>query len=405
MPSALPERGNNSVGHADPGAPPARSGDPARYGIAVDLGTTSVSLALARMAPGADPQVLATVDARNAQAVDFGRDILSRLSGALAGHGERLRDLAQRQVIELLAQASAQAGLELQAVATATGQVVIAGNSAMAALLVGADVSTLATAPFAPVRDLRCAAGPLAELFGPARLMILEPLDAFVGGDVRADLITAGLMAGSDQPRLLIDLGTNAEIVLAQSQQLFVCSAPAGPAFEGGGFKLTGSQILADVAELLRHGVLGTDGKLDDQNPRVRRDQSGVAFVTGPQSGQALSQRYLRELQLAKAATATALTRVLAAAGCQPTAVARVDIAGAFGSALAADDLVTLGLIPHSWRDRTRSLGNASLAGALAVLGGASPTLSPDLTLTPVDLPNDPAFNAALIAATDLTWV
>ena len=357
-----------------------------RSGIAVDLGTTTVSVARVSLSDGL---VLATAEARNAQAQDYGRDILSRLSAAMAGERDRLRDLAQSQVIELMGQEPAE-------------RIVAAGNSVMAALFVGADVSGLATAPFAPVRGLRCEEGPLAELMDPQCITVLEPLDAFVGGDIRAGLIAAGMTAGSADPRLFIDLGTNAEIVLAKGRELFVCSAPAGPAFEGGGFKLVGSQILADVADLLRRGVLGRDGKLGDQ---AERDQSGVAYVVGKSSQQAISQRSIRDLQLAKAATATAMAQVLKAAALQPEDVAQIDIAGAFGSALDPGDLVTLGLIPESWQDRTRSLGNASLAGALAILDGASPDLGPGTTLVPVTLPDDPDFNAKLIAATDFRWL
>jgi len=109
-----------------------------RSGIAVDLGTTTVSVARVSLSDGL---VLATAEARNAQAQDYGRDILSRLSAAMAGERDRLRDLAQSQVIELMGQEPAE-------------RIVAAGNSVMAALFVGADVSGLATAPFAPVRDL-----------------------------------------------------------------------------------------------------------------------------------------------------------------------------------------------------------------------------------------------------------
>ncbi|MCL2655408.1 MAG: ASKHA domain-containing protein [Coriobacteriia bacterium] len=383
----------------------ARRGNPVAYGIAVDLGTTSVSLALAQLAPGAAPRVLASASARNAQASEFGRDILSRLSAATGGAGSRLRDLAQNQVIELLACAAGRSGLELAEITPALSRAVIAGNSAMAALLVGADVASLATAPFAPVRTLRCDAGPLARLLGPQRITVLEPLDAFVGGDVRADLIATDLVAeDASGPRLLIDLGTNAEVVLARGPHLFVCSAPAGPAFEGGGSKLLGSEVLADVAQLLRQGVIGRDGKLDERNTQVRRDQGGVAQVSGPRSGQALSQRFIRDLQLAKAATSTALAQTLDVAGLRAADIVSIDIAGAFGSALVPADLATLGLIPAVWQDRTHSRGNASLAGALAVLGGASPELSRAVKLIAIALPDDPAFNAALIAATDFNW-
>lgn len=404
----------------------------ARYGIAVDLGTTSVSLALARLSAGAPPRVVASAEARNAQAPEYGRDILSRLSAALGGQELRLRDLAQLQVIELLKQACVRAQLGLSEVVAATERVVVAGNSVMAALFVGADVSSLASAPFVAVRDLRCATGPLAQRMGddPARVTVLEPLDAFVGGDARAGLIAVGLGTdrgtdadadadaesssshnncadippGARKSTLFIDLGTNTEVVLARGSQLFVCSAPAGPAFEGGGFKVVGSEVLADVADLLRQGVLGVDGKLDERDRRVRRDEGGIAFVRGARCRHAISQRYLRDLQLAKAATATALSQVLEAAGTVVAELSRINIAGTFGSALVPDDLVTLGLIPDMWRDRIRFQGNASLSGALAVLGGASTDIESRVTLRSVTLPNSPAFNAALIAATDFRW-
>jgi len=380
------------------------SGDGPRYGIAIDLGTTTVSAALVYLPQAGEPLMYSCVDERNAQAQDYGRDILSRLAAAMAGSGNALRDRAQDQIIQLIERVAEKNGLTFSLVACATDHIVIAGNSAMAALLVGADVSSLATAPFAPVRQLRCVAGPLAELFGPERITVLEPLDAFVGGDVRAGLIAADMAKPVESPRLLIDLGTNAEIVLAMGHQLFVCSAPAGPAFEGGGFRYVGSDILADVAELLRSGVLGQDGKLDENSPIVKRGRNKVAYVTGGRSGKEISQRFIRDLQLAKAATSTALTQVLVAANCQPADVSRIDIAGAFGSALDPTDLTCLGLIPEVWQDRICARGNAALKGALAVLGGASPELDPGLELTPVTLPDTPDFNTALIAATDFSW-
>jgi len=375
-----------------------------RYGIAVDLGTTTVSAALVYLPPAGEPLMYSRVDERNAQAQDFGRDILSRLAAAMAGSGIQLRDRAQDQIIRLIERVVDKEGLTFSLVAFATERIVIAGNSAMAALLVGADVSSLATAPFATLRNLRCTAGPLAELFGPERVTVLDPLSGFVGGDVRAGLIAADMAKPVDSPCLLIDLGTNAEIALAREDQLYICSAPAGPAFEGGGFRYVGSDILADIAGLLRSGVLGKDGKLDESNPQVKRGRNKVAYVTGGRSAKEISQRFIRDLQLAKAATSTAVLQVLKAAGCQPEDIVRIEIAGAFGSSLDPADLVCLGLIPEVWQDRICARGNVALKGALAILGGASPELDPKIMLTPVDLPADPAFNTTLITATYFSW-
>ena len=195
----------------------------------VDLGTTSVAVVLVDVESGRE---VARASVPNRQQA-FGADVLTRMSAALSGSASQLREAAEASIVSALETAAERGEVQTAGIV----RLAVAANSAMTALLLDVDVAPLATSPFtAPSDGGAIAAGssllvPLAE---DATAVVIPPIAGFVGGDALAAAIAAGL-AEADEPVLLVDFGTNAEIVLAGCGSLVVASAAAGPAFEGVG--------------------------------------------------------------------------------------------------------------------------------------------------------------------------
>jgi uncharacterized 2Fe-2S/4Fe-4S cluster protein (DUF4445 family) len=400
----------------------------------VDLGTTSVA---ARVADARSGRELGSAVVANRQA-PFGADVLSRLTAALEGHGDELQALAVDSVREALSGA-------LRAAGDAEGaldRVAIAGNSVMSGLLLGADVSTLASHPFvAPDLPRGLEAQPRAELGLPASVAfdVVRPVAAFVGGDAMAGILAAGLV-GVERPSMLVDIGTNAEVVLALPGKLLVTSAAAGPAFEASGIScggpatpgavirvhtdgakvaletiggvparwFSGAGIVSAVSALRAAGHLTDDGRLLPDGPlrsRFSADSNGVlqADFGEPGSALTLTQLDVRALQLAKAAVRVGIESLLREARLASSDLAEVLIAGAFGEALEPDDLAALGIVPSGSAAVTRRIGNAALAGATALaLDSSLAEIAAEVAASArhVDLAADEGFGAAFLAAT-----
>ena len=402
----------------------------------VDLGTTSVAAVLVDPLSGRE---LARASVPNRQQA-FGADVLTRMSAALAGSSAELRAAAEDSIVLALDAAAALGGVNISGVR----RLVIAANSAMIALLLGADVASLAVAPFNPPSnggDLAADSPVRARISPNGDAFVLPPVAGFVGGDALAAVLAAGL-SDAIEPALLIDFGTNAEIVLAGCGSLIVASAAAGPAFEGAGIAcggpaaegavtsvriepdgvvsltamgsepprwFSGSGIVSAVAELRRVGHISDDGLLLEDGPLADRigREDGVLTVAlgGPEGCLVVSQLDIRALQLAKAAVHVGVTAVLDAAGVRADALHGVLVAGAFGSGLNAADLVDLGVIPAETLKVVRSVGNAALEGAVDValdpaLAGTVARLAE--SAVHVDLATDPGFAAALMLGTRL---
>jgi uncharacterized 2Fe-2S/4Fe-4S cluster protein (DUF4445 family) len=362
------------------------------------------------------------------------------MSAALAGSSADLMQAAELSITSAINAAATRGGVKTAGIE----RLVIAANSAMIGLLAGADMSSLATSPFKPTarggelsRDsvLRRGLGPSASA------LVLPPMAGFVGGDALAAALAAGL-ADADEPRLLVDFGTNAEIVLAGCGPLIVASAAAGPAFEGSGIScggpaaegavtrvtirrggsvelaaigsesprwFSGSGVVSAIAELLRVGHLRADGLLVATGPLEDRFTlvEGVVTVSLGGAGECLTVNQLdvRSLQLAKAAVRTGIEAVLRSAGIGAGALGEVLVAGAFGSAMDSADLVDLGVFPRDAATKIRSVGNAALEGAAVIaLDPALLELATRIAsgARQVDLVGDPGFAAALMEATEL---
>ena len=367
--------------------------------LAVDLGTTSIGAFLLDLRKG-HTAAISQAGITNPQ-VSLGGDIITRLNLAVreAGRRQDLQRLATGGINRLVAMLCGQLGVP----ATDICDVVIAGNAAMVHLLLGLPVDGLAHAPFSPAlrgaADLRARDLGLAVAPG-AGVHLFPGIAGFVGGDHVAALLaleTRGL-AGS---ALLLDIGTNTEISLLHAGTILTVSCPSGPALEGGEITwgmqaaagaiervaldggvlelqtidgappegICGSGVLDIVATLLRGGVINHRGRLQAGHARVRDNGPAREFVlVGEEERDApaivFTQGDVRAVQLAKAAIRSGIDMLLQAAGLDEAQLDQVIVAGAFGSYIAIDSAVAIGMLPDLPRERFRQIGDAAGLGA-----------------------------------------
>jgi uncharacterized 2Fe-2S/4Fe-4S cluster protein (DUF4445 family) len=374
------------------------------YGVAIDLGTTHIRVSLWDRKHG---QRIATRHGPNPQGT-FGADVLNRLAAARKpDHARELVNLARDAVIEAIHDMLARDVGEVTPMMAEIGHVVIAGNTAMLALLTGRGGETLLDPDhWQSTIDCRPGDDPgwLAGWHMPnARIDVLPPVAGFVGSDLLADLVATGCTDGPPGT-LLLDIGTNTEIALWDGTTIHVTSVPGGPAFESGGvgfgmpaepgaiaavrragegFELEvigggeargfcGSGLLDAVAVMLEAGILKPSGRfavpcgaegyrLDPANPRT-----------------AIAGNAVDAFQRAKAAVAAAIGVLLAEAGMKRDEVTRLIVCGAFGRHLNVGHARAVGLLPPFPMSLTWLLGDATLAGCEALL--LRRDITPDLT-------------------------
>ena len=376
------------------------------HGAAFDIGTTTVVGSLLDLVTGRE---VAIDSAMNSQ-VRFGDDVLSRIElGSDPAGLEELRTEILKTVGAILDRLCEQAGVGREEIY----EITFAGNTTMQHLLCGIDPAQLGRVPFVPAygRSLLVPAAELGIAIHPrAQAVVFPVIGGFVGGDTVAGMVSTRLLEGKG-PELMVDIGTNGEIVLAVEDKLWAASTAAGPAFEGAriscGMRATagaiekvvfdddvrysvighvepvglcGSAMVDLTAELLRSGLVNSVGRMlppdelpDGAGEALRRrailDGGQPAFIlaepTDGSPGVVLRQKDIRELQLATGAIRAGITILLKQAGLSVGDLKRVLIAGGFGSFIRRNNAQRIGLLPpgidHS---RIHYVGNASLAGA-----------------------------------------
>jgi uncharacterized 2Fe-2S/4Fe-4S cluster protein (DUF4445 family) len=383
------------------------------YGLAFDLGTTTVVATLLDLSTGTPAAVASMLSKQQ----PFGADVITRISAVMMNPAalDLLARMAHETMSELAADVCAQAAVPLSDVV----DVALAGNATMTHLALGIDPEPLGIAPFimaarqfpgVRAADLGLAVHPRARAF------VFPALGAYVGGDITAGLLAAGMDRDS-RTRLFIDIGTNCEIVLGNREWLTGTAAPAGPAFEGAAIRcgmraadgaiegvtitsggvslkvigdvapagLCGSGLVDAVAGLVGAGLLDSSGRFVPEEQaaarlpglasRLTRLESNRVFVLAwlgepgdVEHSVYLSQRDVRELQFAKAAIATGWSILLEQAGLQPGDVQQVLLAGSFGSYLSPASAIRLGLVPRLPVLRVVSAGNVAGEGAKMAL-------------------------------------
>ena len=384
-----------------------------RYGIAYDLGTTTVVATLLDLNTGTPVAVKSMLNKQQ----PFGADVITRISATMMDPTalDRLRGLAQQTLAELSAEVCEEAGVDPLNVY----EVALAGNATMTQLALGIDPEPLGVAPFimasASFPDVQ--ASELGINVHPrAKAVIMPSLGAYVGGDIVAGALASG-MDRDKRLRLFIDVGTNCEIILGDGEKILATAAPAGPAFEAASIKcgvraasgaietikvvdgdleigtientkaigICGSGLVDACACLVQLGLLDNSGRFVTPEqaaiaaPKiahrlVEREGERVFVLTwGGEEGDLndcvfLTQRDVRELQFAKAAIATGWALLLEEFGVQESEVQQVLLAGSFGSYLSPASAVKIGLVPKLPVMRIVSAGNVAGEGAKMVL-------------------------------------
>lgn len=379
------------------------------WGVAVDLGTTTIVAQLLDLRTG---RVLAVRTGLNAQA-QHGADIMSRVDFAARGGLATLRDLVRGQIGRLLDDLLAAASA-----AREVNHVVLVGNTVMHHLFSGLSVEPLAQHPFEPehagLQSFRA-----AELGwnvpGNPEVRFLPCLGGFVGSDLLAGILATKLHE-SGAPVALIDLGTNGEIVIGNRERILCASTAAGPAFEGARIAMGMRAATGAISEVtlrdgaLRCHVLGNgeprgicgSGLVDAVAAGLDLElihPSGRLAVDGEwplQPPVTLTQRDIRELQLAKGAIAAGVRILTQQWGARKADLAQVHLAGAFGNYIRRASARRIGLIDFP-PDQVRPAGNTALLGAKLALFRLPETDGADADLLKkirhVSLNEDPAFH------------
>ena len=414
---------------------------PALCAAAVDIGTTTVSAVLADLQTG---RLLAKASAGNGQ-IRYGADVINRIiQQSRPGGVEKLqRAILNETLYPLLELLCREAGVE-------PGQILrlsIAGNTTMNHLLLGLDAEPVRMEPYIPgffhydglhARDLALPVHPDA----PVRLA--PNVGSYVGGDITAGAF-AGLLWNRDEFTLLIDLGTNGELVFGNRDFLMTCACSAGPAFEGGDIScgmratdgaveavtldkatlqpslsvigpagqkpvgLCGSGIIDLIAELFRTGAIDPKGRFVRENPRICRDQHGMGSYLLADAHESETGRQIRLTEVdiesfirAKGAIYSAIDTMLAALDFDVSVIDRVLVAGGIGSGINMENAVRIGMFPDVEREKFQYIGNSALSGAYAM------ALSDDATakvrevaanMTYMELSTHPGYMDNFVAA------
>ncbi len=417
------------------------------YGVCFDIGTTTVSAQLIDLN---SKEILGTKATYNKQAT-FGSDVISRIVYARKGDGLQDLHLAVVQDMnEMIQELLREHNVDLNDVSS----VVCAGNTTMIHLLLRIDPTYIRREPYVPTLNfVPVMRAQEAELrINPRGLLFCLPgVASYVGADVTAGVLSSGLYKQPDLG-ILIDIGTNGEVVVGNSDFLVSCAASAGPAFEGSGVScgmraakgaiqkirisspelevsfetigqekplgICGSGYIDLLAEMLRAGILDKDGKIREiKHPRVRRDSVGREFVIVFQKDSAtgsdivISEADIDNLKRAKGAIYAAVSILVNHLGLEFTQVKNILIAGGFGTYLDIANAITIGLLPDMDIARFIFVGNASLAGARqAILSYEAKQKAEEIArkMTYFELSVEPKYMEEYVAAlffphTDLT--
>ncbi len=414
----------------------------AMYGMAFDVGSTTLAGHLADLATG---EILASAGTMNPQ-IRFGEDLMSRVSYVMLNPGgaaeltSRVREALDGLAGELVEAAGVDRGDVLE--------VAVVGNPIMHHLLLGLDPTPLGTAPFALATDaaVRCAAADLGVAVHPgARAYVLPCIAGHVGADAAGCILSEGPHRGP-AVQLLVDVGTNAEIVLGNQDRLLAASSPTGPAFEGAqisagqraapgaiervrvdpatleprykvigddrwsdepGFDaiatgICGSGIIEVIAELFLAGVISADGVIQPSGSArvVPEERTHSYLLVDGEPRITITQNDVRAIQLAKAALQAGARLLMDHFGVDR--VDQVRLAGAFGSHIDPKHALVLGLVPDCDLDAVSAAGNAAGTGALmALLSGADRAEIEDVVrrVHKIETAVEPRFQEHFVAA------
>jgi len=342
---------------------------PGAYGLAVDIGTTTLAAQLVSLKDGSFSE---TVAAENPQR-RIAHDVIGRIQASLEGRGEVQQELILEEIRCMQRELCARAGIA----ETEIAQRVYTGNTAMLYLLTGRSPASIATAPF----EADC-------LFDLTHNGCYLPLcfGAYVGADVACALLASDMM-NRHRTAILTDIGTNGEICLLHEGKLYCCATAAGPAFEGAGISCGVSSVQGAIESVRAEdgklcfdtiggvapvGVCGsglidlTAALLDlewmDETGYLEEEEIPLA------GGLSLTRKDVRMIQLAKGSICAGMRSLLSLAGIGLEDVEALYIAGGFGRHINIASALRIGLIPKFNREKVHVIGNAALSGAVMLL-------------------------------------
>ncbi len=384
----------------------------ANYGVAVDIGTTTVVIMLWNAASAEMMDIFAATNPQGA----YGADVISRITFVM--EKEENLDIIHKTIIDCINKAVS--GFEETAGISRKNiyQMSVVGNTTMSHIFLGVNPAQLAVAPFTPVftapvdmtaKELDLAICPDAEVHVAANIA------GHVGSDITAGIITTDLMQ-CDKGHLFIDIGTNGEIVLTGNGRAVACSTAAGPAFEGSSIKqgmraargaiervdiledavaietigdtvpigICGSGIIDAVGEMIRVGIVDKSGRLLSREKLAKKGLNEnilrhikegekandfvLYFSKDGKSDVVITQKDVREVQLAKAAISAGITIMMKEIGIEKDQVTKISIAGAFGNYIRNISAINIGLLPKIDEEKIFSLGNSAGIGASMIL-------------------------------------
>jgi uncharacterized 2Fe-2S/4Fe-4S cluster protein (DUF4445 family) len=370
-------------------------------GIAVDLGSTNISVLLINLRTG---RTIASTGMENPQSI-YGADLVTRISYAKRST-ERLHEL-RRLAVDAINRAALKLCADHSVEINTIADVVIAGNTVMQHFLLSLPVEHIGMVPFTPgindamnikARDIGIQAMP------GACVHVMANIAGYVGGDHTAVLLALGCET-EKRTVVAMDIGTNTEISLIHQTQIFSVSCPSGPALEGGQIScgmraadgaveaievdgeqitlsvigecdpvgLCGSGVIDVVAKLYRAGIVDKSGRISDDHPNSRRVDSAKQVILSGNTQNigheiVFTQHDVRAVQLAKAAIRTGMDLLLDASDISESEVDEIVIAGAFGNYIDLESCIAIGMLPKLPMERYSQIGNAAAIGAKLAL-------------------------------------
>jgi uncharacterized 2Fe-2S/4Fe-4S cluster protein (DUF4445 family) len=388
------------------------------YVIGVDIGTTTFAVSLV----GEDSQsIKKTYTAINKQRV-YGADVITRMQASNDGKKEILRQSIQKDLLEGIQKVIMEAKISISDVK----KIAIAGNTTMGHLLLGYSCEGLGVFPFEPV-DISTIERTFREIFQSDYLdipvVLLPGISTYVGGDIVAGLLVCNFSL-TQKNCMLIDLGTNGEMAIGNTDKIWVSSTAAGPAFEGGNISqgvgsisgaicnvsikedqvsyktigndkaigICGTGVIEITSELIKEGLVNETGLLDekyfDDGFVVARDKKEESII--------FTQKDIREIQLAKSAVRAGMEILLLRSGLSYEQVDTVYLAGGFGYKMDIEKAIYIGLLPRAFADKIKAIGNSSLEGAIQYLTDKNSAERVEKILSisdEIQLSNDENFN------------
>lgn len=365
------------------------------YGVAIDIGTTTV---VCRLHDLADGKIVASAARVNPQVV-YGGDVIARITACMEGHLDDLTDLLRNALDEMVDYLCKEAKITRSDIK----DMAVVANTVVEHLAARLSPISIGAAPFDPLSFFgeEIPFEPVAKkaYFAPA-------LSGYIGGDITAGILAAGIHK-AEKMQVFLDLGTNGELAIGSKDKMTCCATAAGPVFEGANIYfgmparkgaissvsfdgkevsisvigdekpvgICGTGLVEAIAEMIKAGIIDESGRiLDDDEldehliPFVGEHNDSPVFYLTEDKSIFITQADVRNLQLAKAAICAGILTLLDSHGLTTDTIESILVAGGFGSYLNIEAAATIGLFPQELLDRARSVGNTAIEGASILL-------------------------------------